>query len=74
MSTIDLLFDEFGLVCFANKNKNVSFYTANSKPVKQEVNGTVKLPPFSIPWYSHTSSCPKRTTRTQSLNTKKALS
>jgi hypothetical protein len=23
---------------------------ADSKPVKQEVNGTVILPPFSIPW------------------------
>ncbi len=38
--TIDLLFDWFGLVYFAI----VSCHTANSKPVKQEVNGTVIFP------------------------------
>jgi len=32
------------------KTKIVSCHTANSKPVKQEVNGTVILPPFSMPW------------------------
>jgi hypothetical protein len=47
--TIDLLFDWFGLVCFA---KNVSFHTAHSKPVKQEVNGTVVLPPLVFPGLS----------------------
>jgi hypothetical protein len=31
------------------KTKIVSSLTADSKPVKQEVNGTVILPPFSIP-------------------------
>jgi hypothetical protein len=31
------------------KTKIVSCHTADSKPVKQEVNGTVILPPFSIP-------------------------
>ncbi len=31
------------------KTKIVSCHTANSKPVKQEVNSTVILPPFSIP-------------------------
>jgi hypothetical protein len=46
--TIDLLFDWLGLVCFANKKK-FSCHTADSKPVKQEVNGTVILSPFSIP-------------------------
>ena len=45
--TIDLLFDWFGLVCFANKN--VSCHTADSKPVKQEVNGTVILPHLVFP-------------------------
>jgi len=45
--TVDLLFDWFGLVCFANKNKNC--YTADSKPVKQEVNGTVIFPPLVFP-------------------------
>jgi hypothetical protein len=32
--------------CFANKIKNCSCHTADSKPVKQEVNGTVILPPL----------------------------
>jgi hypothetical protein len=58
--TVDLLFDWFGFVCFANKNKNcwsvlqiktknVSCRTADSKSVKQEVNGTVILPPLVFP-------------------------
>jgi hypothetical protein len=47
--TNDLLFDWFGLVCFANKTKIVSCHTADSKPVKQEVNGTVILPPLVFP-------------------------
>jgi hypothetical protein len=33
------------------KTKIVSCHTANSKPVKQEVRGTVILPPLSIPCY-----------------------
>jgi hypothetical protein len=41
--TIDLLFDWFELVYLANKN--------NSKPVKQEVNDTVILPPLVFPGY-----------------------
>jgi hypothetical protein len=32
------------------KTKIVSCHMADSKPVKQEVNCTVMLPPFSIPW------------------------
>ncbi len=31
------------------KTKNFSCHTADSKPVKEEVNGTVILPPLSIP-------------------------
>jgi len=31
------------------KTKIVSCHTAESKPVKQEVNGTVKLPPLVFP-------------------------
>jgi hypothetical protein len=50
--TIDLQFDWFGLVCFANI-KNVSCHTADSKPVKQEVNGTVILPPLEFPAHGH---------------------
>jgi hypothetical protein len=45
---IDLLFDWFGLFCFANK-KIVNCHTADSKPVKQEINGTVILPPLVFP-------------------------
>jgi hypothetical protein len=56
--TVDLLFDLLGLVCFANKNKKiVSCHTADSKPVKQEVDGTVILPPFSIPCLTHHYVC-----------------
>ncbi len=34
------------------KTKIVSCHTADSKPVKQEVNGTVILPPLVFPgWY-----------------------
>jgi hypothetical protein len=48
--TVDLLFDWFGLGYFANKNKKMLVViTANSKPVKQEVNGTVILPPLVFP-------------------------
>ncbi len=46
--TVNLLFDWFGLVCFAN-TFFVSFHTTNSKPVKQEVNGTVILPTLVFP-------------------------
>jgi hypothetical protein len=31
------------------KTKNISIHTADSKPVKQEVNGTVILPPLVFP-------------------------
>jgi hypothetical protein len=31
------------------KTKNVSCHTADSKPVKQEVNGTMILPPLVFP-------------------------
>jgi len=44
--TIDLLFDWFGLVQI--KTKIVSCHTANST-VKQEVNGTLMLPPLVFP-------------------------
>jgi hypothetical protein len=44
--TVYLLFDWFGLVCFANKNKYWQLcHTADSKPVKHEVNITMILPP-----------------------------
>jgi len=33
------------------KTKIVSCHTTDSKPVKQEVDGTVILPPFSIPCF-----------------------
>ncbi len=34
------------------KTKIVNCHTANSKPVKQEVNGTVMLPPLVFPGYT----------------------
>jgi hypothetical protein len=46
--TIDLLFDWFGISC---KKLTIFVFickTDYSKPVKQVVNGTVILPPFSI--------------------------
>jgi hypothetical protein len=50
--TVDLLFDWFGLVCFANKNKKiVSCHAANFNSVKQEVNSTVILPALVFPAY-----------------------
>ncbi len=33
--------------------KNVSCHTADSKPVKQEVNDTAVLPPLVFPAYDH---------------------
>jgi hypothetical protein len=44
--TINLLHYWFGLICFAKK---VSCHTAESKPVKQEVNSTAILPPLVLP-------------------------
>jgi hypothetical protein len=44
--TIDLLFDWFGLVCFANKNKN------SSQAGGQRYSDTS---PFSIPWLYNTN-------------------
>jgi hypothetical protein len=44
--SVDLLFDWFGLVCFEIKTQIVSSHTADSKLVKQEVNGTVILTPL----------------------------
>ncbi len=59
--TVNPLFDWFGLVCFVNKIKIVGCHTADSKPVKQEVNGTVILHPlvfglhYSVDVYGLTS-------------------
>ncbi len=47
--TIVPLFDWFGLDCLQIKTKIVSCHTADSKPVKQEVNSTVILPPLAFP-------------------------
>ncbi len=51
---IDLLFDWFGLDSGLQiKTKIISCHTADSKPVKQEVNTTVILPPLVLPGWSH---------------------
>jgi hypothetical protein len=47
--TVDLLFYRFGLVFFQIKTKIVSCQTADSEPVKQEVDGTGILPPLVFP-------------------------
>jgi hypothetical protein len=47
--TVELLFDWFGLVCFANDKIIDSCHTGDSIPVKQEVNCTVILPPIVFP-------------------------
>ncbi len=44
--TIDLLLDWFRKSVLQIKTKIVSCHRADSKSVKQEVNGTVILPPF----------------------------
>jgi hypothetical protein len=42
------------------KTKNVSCHTADSKPVKQEVNGTMILPPLVFPGLNqHQRSLPQ---------------
>jgi hypothetical protein len=41
------------------KTKIVSCNTADSKPVKQEVNGTVTFPPLEFPGQSYSGTCLK---------------
>ncbi len=43
------MFDWLGLVYFVNKTLSVSCHTADSKPVKQGVNGSVILSPLVFP-------------------------
>jgi hypothetical protein len=47
------MFDLFGLAVLQVETKIVSCHTADSKPVKQEVNGTVILPPLVFPGHGH---------------------
>jgi hypothetical protein len=47
--TVDLLIDRFGLVSLQIKTKIGCSHTADSTLVKQEVNGTVILPPLVFP-------------------------
>jgi hypothetical protein len=42
------------------KTKIVSCQTADSKPVKQEVNGTVILPPLVFPAGTHAATWQKK--------------
>ncbi len=46
---VDLLFNWFGSVYLQIKTKIVSSHTADSKPVKQEVNSTLILPFLVFP-------------------------
>ncbi len=48
--TVGLLFDQFGLACFANKNKQIQFsysWFQTSQTGGQRYSDTV---PFSVPW------------------------
>jgi len=47
--TIDLLFDWFGISCITPDNSCFYLQTDYSKPIKQEVNGTMILPPLVFP-------------------------
>jgi hypothetical protein len=49
--TIDLLFEWIGISCMTTHNFCFISKTDITEPVKQEVNRTVILPPFSIPWH-----------------------
>ncbi len=49
--TVELMFGWFGIVCFAIKTEIVSCHTADSNPVKEEVNRSVILPPLVFPVY-----------------------
>jgi hypothetical protein len=50
------------------KTKIVSSHTADSKPVKQEVNGTVILPPLVFPGTGHKLKRPARDKPSSLLN------
>jgi hypothetical protein len=50
LTSVWLIWCFFTLPFFAIKNKKMYYLSADSKPVKQKVNGTMILPPFSIPW------------------------
>ncbi len=51
--TIDLLFDWFGISCMTMTIFVFICKTDKSKPAKQEVNGTVILPPLVFPGLTH---------------------
>jgi hypothetical protein len=68
-STVDLLFDWFGISCMTTDN--LCFYLQN-KPVKQEVKGTVILPPLVFPG-TGTSTGTSRGTSTGASFTLKRL-
>jgi hypothetical protein len=55
--TVDFLFDWFGISCMTNDNFLFLYANRlNSKPVKQEVNGTMILPPLVFPGYAFTAA------------------
>ncbi len=54
--TIDLLFDLFGLVCFANKNKNCQLSYSRFQTSQTGGQWYSDTSPFSIPWFDSTSS------------------
>jgi hypothetical protein len=49
--TIDLLFDWFALVCFANKNKNCQLSYSRFQTSQAGGQRYSDTSPFSIPWF-----------------------
>ncbi len=50
--TVDLLFDWFGLVCFANKNKNFQLSYNQFQTSQTGGQRYSDTSPFSIPWFT----------------------
>ncbi len=55
--TIDLLFDWFGLDCFANKNKNCQLPYSCFQTSQTGGQWYSDTSPFSIPWINSYSDC-----------------
>jgi hypothetical protein len=51
--TLDLLFDWFGLVCFANKNKICQLSYSSFQTSQNGGQRYTDTSPFSIPWFDH---------------------
>jgi len=61
LCTIDLLFDWFGLVCFANKNINCQLSYSWFQTSQTEGQWYSDTSPFSIPWLSYSLKILRKT-------------